>query len=270
MIPRVSVLMPLYNCEVHLLASLESLVAQTYTDFEIIAVNDGSTDGTGSMLDAFARREPRCRVIHTENRGIAAALNTAGAAARGEYLARLDGDDIARSDRFAKQVAFLDDETTCVCVGSLSRMIDLFLRLARLGQIDVVQQPLLDYRVHFSSLSARNLERQTESMLCAVLAAIVVKRGGVDPAAMIEMPDRRDYYRVIGDTAFQELFELYGELSLANGAANRMLRGIAVGRLLRLVPRLLATSPRHIADRRFFTLLKATARSAVRLALGKV
>ena len=147
---------------------------------------------------------------------------------------------------------------------------DLFLRLARLGQIDVVQQPLLDYRVHFSSLSARNLERQTESMLCAVLAAIVVKRGGVDPAAMIEMPDRRDYYRVIGDTAFQELFELYGELSLANGAANRMLRGIAVGRLLRLVPRLLATSPRHIADRRFFTLLKATARSAVRLALGKV
>ena len=73
--PRISVLMPAYNVEKYIAASLDSLLQQTYQDFEIVVVNDGSTDQTGSILESYRKRDPRVRVIHQENQGISVTRN---------------------------------------------------------------------------------------------------------------------------------------------------------------------------------------------------
>jgi glycosyltransferase involved in cell wall biosynthesis len=109
MTPYVSILLPVYNGARYLGAALDSLRAQTFTDFEIVAIDDGSTDETPAILAAYAQREPRLRVLRqATNQGIAAALNAGIAAARGAYLARMDADDVSAPQRLEKQVAFMD------------------------------------------------------------------------------------------------------------------------------------------------------------------
>ena len=90
--PLVSVIVPAYNGERHIRQCVESVLAQTLADFELICVNDGSTDGTGSLLDDMAARDDRMRVIHQENKGEGAARNAGLDVARGRYLASLDAD----------------------------------------------------------------------------------------------------------------------------------------------------------------------------------
>src|SRR5207253_385711 len=93
--PTVSVLLPVYNGARYLRPAVESILAQTFADFELIAVDDGSTDRSLAMLQEYARRDPRVHVITRPNTGIAGALNDGLAAARGEFLARMDADDIS-------------------------------------------------------------------------------------------------------------------------------------------------------------------------------
>src|SRR5690242_20811965 len=104
--PKVSVLMPVYNAEHYLQTAVESVLNQTFKDFELVAFDDGSTDRSLSMLRAFESKDARVRVISRENRGYLIALNEMIALARGEYLARMDADDICRPTRFEKQVKF--------------------------------------------------------------------------------------------------------------------------------------------------------------------
>jgi len=120
----VSVLMPVYNCEPYLRESLESLEKQSFHDFEVILVNDGSTDQSELIAREFAERDHRFRIHSQANQGIVAALNNGLAVARGKFLARLDGDDLAHPDRLALQVQHLETHPECVCVGSLYRAID--------------------------------------------------------------------------------------------------------------------------------------------------
>ena len=116
--PRVSVILPAYNAEAYLLESVDSILAQTYTDFELIALDDGSRDGTAALLDAV--RDPRVRVVHHENMGLALTLNKGIGLARGEFIARQDADDISRPDRLARQVAYLEAHPACGLLGSWS------------------------------------------------------------------------------------------------------------------------------------------------------
>lgn len=106
--PRVSVLLPCRDEEAHLPACIESLEAQTLAGFEVLAVDDGSTDGSRSLLDAWARRDRRVRVLEGGGRGVAAAAERAARAARGRLLARMDGDDVAHPERLEREVDFLD------------------------------------------------------------------------------------------------------------------------------------------------------------------
>lgn len=106
--PRISVVMPVYNGGPYLRASVESILAQTFGDFEFLIVNDGSTDGSGEVLDEFAQRDARVRIFHQENKGMNASNNRACAEARGEFIARMDDDDISHPERFQKQIAFMD------------------------------------------------------------------------------------------------------------------------------------------------------------------
>ena len=91
--PLVSVIVPVYNVKPYLPVCLDSLLGQTYGNLEILVVDDGSTDGSGSVCDAYGERDSRIRVIHQENRGLSGARNTALGVARGEYLTYVDSDD---------------------------------------------------------------------------------------------------------------------------------------------------------------------------------
>lgn len=101
--PAISVLVPVRDAAPWLEASLASLWRQTFRDFEVIAVDDGSTDASGEMLDRAAAREPRLRVLHTPPRGLPAALGAALAGARGALIARHDADDLSHRERLALQ-----------------------------------------------------------------------------------------------------------------------------------------------------------------------
>jgi glycosyltransferase involved in cell wall biosynthesis len=116
--PKVSVLLPVYNAAPYLAATLHSIRVQTLTDFEIIAINDGSTDNSAEILHATMKEDSRLRVIEHENRGLVSVLNEAIEVARAPYLARLDADDLALPARFAAQAAWLDDHPDIAVLGS--------------------------------------------------------------------------------------------------------------------------------------------------------
>lgn len=103
--PAVSVIMPAYNVEPYLAASIESVRGQTFRDWEIVVVDDGSTDRTGSIADGYARRDSRIRVVHQANRGLSAARNAGMRLARGDVFALLDSDDLWDPDFLAAQMA---------------------------------------------------------------------------------------------------------------------------------------------------------------------
>jgi glycosyltransferase involved in cell wall biosynthesis len=105
--PKVSVLLPVRNGMPFLPAAIDSVLNQTFGDFELIAIDDGSTDGTADYLQQLADR--RVRVLSPRTAGLASALNAGLAVARGRYLARQDADDWSAPDRLARQVAWLDD-----------------------------------------------------------------------------------------------------------------------------------------------------------------
>ena len=119
---KVSVLMPAYNAERYLRPSITSVLDQTFENFELLVVNDASTDGTAALLASI--RDPRLRVLcNSSNLGIVGSLNRALGEACGQYIARTDADDICYPARFAQQVAFLDNNPDVGLVGT--RMANL-------------------------------------------------------------------------------------------------------------------------------------------------
>lgn len=104
--PIVSVVLSVRNGGSDLPVALDTILKQTFSNFELIAINNGSTDGTREFLDGIT--DPRVRVFHQEDKGLAAALNRGISLAQGRYIARQDHDDLADPSRIAKQVAFLD------------------------------------------------------------------------------------------------------------------------------------------------------------------
>jgi glycosyltransferase involved in cell wall biosynthesis len=121
--PRVSVLMTVYNAAPWLREAVDSIVAQTFTDWELVAVENGSSDASPQILASYA--DPRIRVITVrDNMGRTPALRHAFDLARGEYFAVLDADDVAAPTRLAKQVAYLDANPDVSLVGTWTRRID--------------------------------------------------------------------------------------------------------------------------------------------------
>jgi glycosyltransferase involved in cell wall biosynthesis len=121
--PRVTVFMPVYNREQTLRPAIESVLAQSYRDFELLLIDDGSTDTSVEIVRSYG--DPRVRlVIHNINRGIPATRNHGLELARGEYLALLDSDDLAVASRLQHQVRFLDAHADIAAVGSWLTKID--------------------------------------------------------------------------------------------------------------------------------------------------
>lgn len=109
--PVVSVVMPVYQGREHLAAAVESVLAQTFEQFELLVVDDGSTDGTADIARAYSEREPRVSYQRQENAGQGAARNAGIEAARGEAIAFLDHDDLWLPDKLARQMPLLGDAT---------------------------------------------------------------------------------------------------------------------------------------------------------------
>jgi glycosyltransferase involved in cell wall biosynthesis len=122
--PQMSVLLPVYNAESYLRESVRSVLDQTFSDFELLAADDGSTDLSLSILQEIAQTDPRVRVISRENRGLVETLNELIKVSRGRYLARMDADDRCLPQRFALQVAYLNEHPDCVAVGTRCLLVD--------------------------------------------------------------------------------------------------------------------------------------------------
>ena len=103
--PKISVIVPVYKVEKYLPECIESVLAQTFTDFELILVDDGSPDNSGAICDAYAERDPRVHVTHKTNAGLSSARNAGMLAARGELLMFLDGDDFWNEDRLLEKLS---------------------------------------------------------------------------------------------------------------------------------------------------------------------
>jgi len=113
--PKVSVIMPVFNGEQGIREAIDSILGQTYSDFEFLIVNDRSTDGSESIINEYARHDARIVLLHNgKEKGIVGALNTGLENARGEYLARMDADDISVPARFEKQLRFLEEHRDVV------------------------------------------------------------------------------------------------------------------------------------------------------------
>lgn len=124
MTPIISVTMPVYNGAPYLAESIESILNQTYQDFELIICDDGSTDNSLEIIQTFSAKDSRIVVITRENRGIVYTRNEMLAHSRGKYIAVIDHDDIALPERFALQVKFLEKHPEIVCVGGNTYLID--------------------------------------------------------------------------------------------------------------------------------------------------
>lgn len=106
--PKISVIMPVWNGETYLREAVESILQQTFTDFEFIILDDGSTDSSPEILDQYAHQDVRIRVIRLNHEGIVHALNRGVKESRAEWIARMDCDDIAHPDRLARQWAAIE------------------------------------------------------------------------------------------------------------------------------------------------------------------
>lgn len=123
--PKLSVLMTVYNSEQYVAQTVESVLSQTFADFEFLVTDDASTDGTYSILADFAARDTRMILSRNEsNKNITRSMNRLFALAQGRYITRHDGDDISMPERFARQVAFLDSHPEIGLVASQVRVID--------------------------------------------------------------------------------------------------------------------------------------------------
>src|SRR5258707_849690 len=123
MSPRVSVVMSVYNGEKYLGEAVDSILAQTFTDFEFIIIDDGSEDRSPELIEAYV--DSRISFLRNEkNVGLTRSLNKGLQVASGEYIARMDCDDVSLPDRFAKQVAFMDANSGVGACGTWALDID--------------------------------------------------------------------------------------------------------------------------------------------------
>lgn len=166
MMPKVSVLMPAYNAEPYIAEAIGSILDQTFTDFELIIVDDGSTDSTPGIVAAFS--DPRIRCERNEkNLGIVGALNRALALARGAYIARMDADDVSDPERLSKQVAYMDEHPECIVCGARMRLFG-----AKRGE---TRQPSADPQIRAAMFFSNPFAHPTVMIRASVLGQAGLK-----------------------------------------------------------------------------------------------
>jgi len=133
--PLVSVILPVFNAQRYVGQAMESILRQTFDDFEIIAIDDGSTDHSIEMLKKYASLDKRINIISRENRGLVASLNQGIEEAKGQWIARMDADDIALPQRFERQMRWLEHTGADIC-GSWVKLFGTDRRVIKHPQTD--------------------------------------------------------------------------------------------------------------------------------------
>ena len=121
---KISIIVPAYNIEEYLPRCLDSIIAQTYENLEIIVVDDGSTDSTGAVADAYAAKDPRIKVIHQENLGLSGARNSALRIITGEYVGYVDGDDYITTDMYLDMMGAIESSNAELAVCAYEQIGD--------------------------------------------------------------------------------------------------------------------------------------------------
>lgn len=143
--PTISVILPVYNGALYIKAAIDSILTQSFTDFELIIIDDGSSDSSESIIQTI--NDPRIRFLRQENRGLAVTLNIAIGMASGEFIARQDQDDISLPDRFSRQIEFLNRHADIDIVGSYIEM------MSEAGEtLRIHREPVSDAAIKFHSL----------------------------------------------------------------------------------------------------------------------
>jgi glycosyltransferase involved in cell wall biosynthesis len=234
--PAVSVMMPVYNAERYIAEAVQSILDQTFADFELLVVDDGSTDRSPSILRRFADRDPRVRLVSRENRGISATRNELLSMALGEYVAVMDADDVSLPERLAVEVAYLRAHPDVVCVASQVHVID------ELGRFLCDSHPGMDHD-EIQEIALRGtcpLCHSSTMMRREVVAALGGYREGMQPSEdhdlflrlgevgrLVGLPDILVKYRNHGRSISVTQQERQGDLSkvASDQACDR--RGIA-------------------------------------------
>ncbi len=152
--PQVSVVMPVYNGEKYLAEAIESILAQTFTDFELIIVDDGSTDSSAEIVRSYESRDGRIRFLQLErNMGACIARNRGSAAARGDYIAFMDCDDVSLPTRLEKQARFLHENTEIGVVGICSKVTNHDLTTVRFTKNVPRQHALIVLNIFMGAVS---------------------------------------------------------------------------------------------------------------------
>lgn len=121
--PTITVLLPVYNALPYLKEAIPSILTQTCSDFELLIIDDGSTDGSKEVIQSFASQDGRIRTLfHPKNMGLITTLNQGLEEARGKYIARMDGDDVALPTRLATQLAFLESHPDVAACGTFAQI----------------------------------------------------------------------------------------------------------------------------------------------------
>jgi glycosyltransferase involved in cell wall biosynthesis len=121
--PKISVVLSAYNAEKYIQEAVQSILEQSFRDFELIVINDGSTDKTSEILHSFCSKDSRIRLYERENRGLVYSLNEAITVAKAPVIARMDADDVALVDRLERQYAFYSDRNLILC-GTHAYVVD--------------------------------------------------------------------------------------------------------------------------------------------------
>ncbi len=155
----ISIIIPVYNAVNYLTETVESILSQTYRDFEVILVNDGSTDGSAELCDALAIRDSRIRVVHKENGGVASARNRGLDEAKGDYIGWVDSDDIISPYMFeimhGAAVKYGADVVQCSHVRDIENLqTDKIDELPKLEVLNNIESLKRIYRCHYTNACA--------------------------------------------------------------------------------------------------------------------
>jgi hypothetical protein len=143
--PLISVVLPVYNAEKYVREAVESVLSQTFSNFELIVINDGSTDGSGDILRELAAKDQRIVLVDRPNRGLVSTLNEGIALARADLIARMDADDVALPERFAEQYRRMSESPTLGVIGSFISLVDAEGKTIRQGVYPISERDVSEF-----------------------------------------------------------------------------------------------------------------------------
>lgn len=196
--PIISVIMPNYNCEKYLRTSIESILGQTFTNFEFIIIDDGSTDNSWDIIQEYAQNDARIVAIQNpENLKICKTLNRWLEIARGKYIARMDSDDISMPDRFQLQVDFLESHPDVGILWGTMEMMDEKGEVYSRRIYNITDQKIRDKIFRYSPFCHPAIMMRTD---------ILKKSGGYNPE-LVYAEDYDMYFRIGMHSQFANLTE---------------------------------------------------------------